>query len=466
MINFKKSLAILGLASCTLLGCTADVTDTKSVADNSKPNIVLFFVDDLGWTSRSSKNASFETPNIEALASEGVEFSRMYIATPTCSPSRATLVTGLHPARLKMVRHIPHKVKYGFNKYGRTDQRWHLWEKDPAKVPSVNWLDTEYVTYAEAMKPQGYYNMFLGKWHLGHEGYHPVDNGFDKQAGTTNWGHPPSYYPPYFKNTEVYKDVKDTYLTDKLTEDAVDFVNNYKQDKPFMMSMWYYAVHSPLQGRKDLVAHFKQKGLSDDEANLAAMTRAVDESIGKVRAALKANNMDKNTIIMFLSDQGGMLDNSPLRGGKKVDTLFEGGARVPFIVSWPGVTQSGVVNDSIVQSTDLFPTLVEISGGDVNDYKNLDGISLLNTIVKNQKLERGSPIFGYRAYEDLYASVREGDWKLLAYRSGKLELFNIASDPSESNEMATQKPDIVEDLKQKLVDWEVDVSMQQYSGLQ
>ncbi len=468
MNNLKTSIAALSLVLSGLFGCSSE--DGKQVSDsvqaNVKPNIILFFVDDLGWTSRESKNSAFETPNIEKLAAEGMEFSSMYIASPTCSPSRATLVTGQHPARLKMVRHIPHKPKYGFDKFGRTTQQWNLWEKDPAQVPSVNWLDTKYLTYAEALKTQGYYNMFLGKWHLGHEGFHPTDNGFDQQIGTTNWGHPPSYYPPYFKNTDVYKEVKDTYLTDKLTQDAVAFINSYDKSQPFMMSMWYYGVHTPLQGRRDLFEHFKQKGLADNEAHLAAMTKAVDESIGDIRQALESKGMANNTVIMFLSDQGGLLDNSPLRGTKRVDTLFEGGARVPFIVSWPGVTQSGVINDSVVQSTDLFPTLVELTGGSVDKYDNLDGVSLLDTIKNNQKLNRGEPIFGYRAYQDLYASVRENDWKLFAYRSGKLELFNIAKDPSEQNEIAKQHPAIVEELKQKLIDWEKDVSMEAYSGVQ
>jgi len=473
-LTTSLSLTLSILAS---LGC-ADVTknNTEYTKENAvqqtintatkKPNIVLFFVDDMGWASRSSKNSNYETPNIEKLAGDGVDFNSMYIPTPTCSPSRATLVTGQHPARINMVRHIPHKARYGFDEYGRTEQRLHYWEKDPAKVPSVNWLDTEYTTYAEALKEQGYYNMFVGKWHLGHEGYLPTDQGFDQQRGTTNWGHPKSYNAPFFKNSDVYKDVKEGYLTDKLTDDAVDFIEEFDQEKPFMLSMWYYGIHSPLQGRKDLYEHYKQKGLSNKEAHHAALVGGVDESIGRIRQALADKNIDKDTIVIFLSDQGGLLDNAPLHGGKKSDTLFEGGARVPFIISWPGVTQAGETNYSVVQSTDLFPTLIEISGGNVEKYKNLDGVSLVDTIKNNSKLSRNEPIYGYRAYEDLYASVREGDWKLLAYRSGTLKLFNIVNDMSEQNDLASKNPRIVTKLKAKLVNWEKEMEVEQYSGVQ
>jgi arylsulfatase A-like enzyme len=230
--------------------------------------------------------------------------------------------------------------------------------------------------------------------------------------------------------------------------------------------MWYYAIHTPFEGRKDLDKHFQDKGLKGNEAHHAALVSGIDESIGRVRKALEDNGMDKNTVVIFLSDQGGILENKPFRGGKKVDTLYEGGARVPFIISWPGVTKAGTTNQSLVQSTDLFPTLVELAGGDPSQYENLDGVSLLSTIKQNNVLQRGEPLFGYRAYEDLYASVREGDWKLAAYRSGTTMLFNIKQDIGEKNDVSAQHPDIVSTLKAKLVDWEKDMKLQQYSGVQ
>lgn len=450
---------------CTsLLSCHTKIQEPVDKKEK-KPNIVLFFVDDLGSFDLGFKNPIFESPNIDALAKAGLNFNQTYIASPTCSPSRATLITGKHPARLKMVRHIPGGKKNGFDQLGRGSKEFHLLEKDPAQFPSRNWLPLEDTSYATALANETYYTMFIGKWHLGHEEFHPVKHGFNKQIGTSNFGHPKSYYPPYFRQDTIYSDSNETYLTDKLTHDAVDFINNYDKENPFMLTFSYYSVHTPHEGKKEHVAHFKEKGLEDRYANYAAMVKSVDESVGNVLQAIKDKGIENETIIMFLSDQGGYFENTPLRGGKMNETLFEGGARVPFFVYWPGVTKPNSTNNSIVQSTDLFPTLVDIAGGDVSSYKDLDGISLLNTIQKNDSLKR-APIFGYRAYEDLYASVRHGDWKLLAYRSGKLELFNITEDTSERNELSSAHTEKVEELVNQLIDWEKEMEVESYSGVQ
>ncbi|QDT04435.1 Arylsulfatase [Rubripirellula lacrimiformis] len=443
---------------------TVDAPSARS--KDSKPNIVLFFVDDLGWNDVGYRNPQFDTPNIDQLANEGLDFTRAYIASPTCSPSRATLLTGKHPARLQMVRHIPADAANGFDLEGRTQQEFNTWKGDPANVPSRNWLPLEHTTYAEALGELGYYNQFLGKWHLGHEPYHPVKQGFDNQFGTTNAGHPKSYQPPFFKHSDVLSDVQEGYLTDVLTDQSIDFIRTYDRDQPFMLSMWYYNVHRPAVGRPDLVAAFQAKGHNDADAIYAAQVKAVDESIGRVRSALSATGIDKNTIVIFLSDQGSWYPNLPLRGNKRVDTLCEGGARVPLIVHWPGVTKPHTKNNSIVQSTDLFPTLVEIAGGDPSLDPNLDGVSLASVIRDNRLLDRGEPLFGYRAYQDLYASVREGDWKLLAYRSGAASLYNIAIDQAEQSDVATANPEKVSELTEKLVEWERQMGVQQYSGFQ
>ena len=419
-----------------------------------QPNIVLFFVDDLGWSDLEYRNPSdFESPHINQLAHEAMDFEQCYIATPTCSPSRGTLLTGKHPVRLELFRHIT----------GGPDETFNYWKTDPAKVPSRNWLELENITYAEALKELGYYNMFIGKWHLGHEAYHPIKQGFDHQVGTTNLGNPGSYYPDYFPRSEVFQEEKSAYLTDKLTDEAVKFIKSYGEARPFMLSFWYYSVHSPHIGRKDYVQHFKDKGFEGKYAEYLAMVKSVDDSVGRIRDALKEKGIGENTILIFLSDQGGFFDNRPFRGGKMVDTLCEGGARVPFLFYWPGVTQS-VKNNSIVQSTDLFPTLVEIAGGDPSSYPDLDGVSLLDVIRDNTVLDRGEPIFGYRAYEDLYASVREGNWKLLGYRSGKLELYNIFKDIKESTDLSSQHPERVARMKSMLVEWEKDMGVYKYSG--
>ena len=437
---------------------------------HAKPNIVLFFVDDLGWNSLNYRNPSlFETPNINRLARDGLDFQQCYVASPTCSPSRSTLVTGKHPARLKMVRHVndnPKRAKLIYDDQGRNSH--HLLTTDPAQFPSKQWVDLEHVTYAEALKELGYYNLFLGKWHIGSKAFHPIHQGFDHQIGTTDHGAPSSYYPDYFKGNDVFEEETDRYLTDKLTDELVEFIEDWDSEQPFMASLWFYNVHTPNQGRKDLLPLFKERaGLQDGKrVDYAAQVMAMDESVGRVRAALSAKGIDDNTVILFTSDQGSLYEWEPYRGGKRIDQLFEGGARVPFIVSWPGVTKGGTQNDSVVQTTDIFPTLVEIAGGSPVDYDDLDGVSLLSTIKENSMLNRGEPIYGYRAYEDLYISVREGNWKLLGYRSGKLELYNVVKDRSEQNNLAEKQPKRVQRMLKQLKAFEVEMGVEQYSGFQ
>lgn len=441
-----------------LSACTSNQSEEK-------PNIILFFVDDLGWADLGYRNPVFETPNIDKLCSESMEFTQAYIPSPTCSPSRATLLTGLHPARLKLVRHIPHGPDSGSDKYGRHTQKENYWPKDPVQFPCVNWLDLDYTTYAEVLADLGYFNLFVGKWHLGHEPYYPIHQGFNEQIGVTNWGNPQSYYPPYFKNSSVFAEESEKYLTDKLTDEVVRFIEQYDENSPFMLSFWYYNVHSPHQGRKDLVAHFEDQGLEGKMAQYAAMIKSVDESVGRIRSAIHQKGIEKQTILIFLSDQGSYFETKQLHGGKRFDALFEGGARVPLIVNWPGVTIEGSKNKSIVQSSDLFPTIIEMAGGSTEDLGILDGISLLKTIRTNEILQREEPIFAYRAYEDLYASVRLGDWKLLAYRSGIFKLFNISEDVHEKNDLSDIETDKTRMLKKYLYDWELEMGVEEFSGV-
>ena len=432
-----------------------------------RPNIVLLFVDDLGWTDVGFRHPVHETPNIDKLAAESVEFTQAYVASPTCSPSRATLLTGQHPARLRLVRHIPTGPKHpDFDLFGRTDEAFNTWPSDPAGFPCRNWLPLEHTTYAEALKQLGYFNLFVGKWHLGHEPFHPIHQGFDLQIGTTNWGHPKSYKPPYFQNTDVMADEKQRYLTDRLTDETVDFIRAWDVTRPLMISLWYYNVHSPHVGRDDLVERYAAKGLTGKPLHYAAMLGSVDESVGRIRAALAEKGIDDKTVIIFASDQGSWFENPPFRGSKRVDTLGEGGARIPLLIRWPGVTAPGSTNASVVQTTDLFPTLVEIAGGRSAAHSDLDGVSLVPVLRSGAKLRRGEPIFGYRAYEDLYASVREGPWKLFVYRSGDTRLYNVVSDRYEQHDVAESNEGVRNRLRDELVRWEKEMGVEAYSGVQ
>ena len=458
-INFKF-LTVFSLLILVNSVESQNQTSNKGI----KPNVVLFFVDDLGWSDLGFRNPVFESPNIDQLAQSGLSFEQAYIPTPTCSPSRATLYTGKHPARLQLVRHIPEGKEKGFTDLNASSNEFNLLKTDPAQFPSRNWLPLEHITYAEALKELGYNTPFVGKWHLGNESYYPKKQGFDKQIGVSNHGHPKSYYPPYFKDETVFPDNNGRYLTDKLTDEAVAYIKSYQEKAPFILTFSYYAVHSPHNGRKDLVAYFETKGLKGNYAQYAAMVKSTDESVGRVMQAIKDTGKEQETIFIFLSDQGGYFENQPFRGGKMSETLFEGGSRVPFFFYWNGITKPNSKNNEAVQSLDLFPTLVEIAGGKCSLYPDLDGISLLPAIKHIKSLKKRT-LFGYRAYEDLYASVRDGDWKLLAYRSGKTELFNIAKDWKEKANLIQSEPKMELKLKKKLVKWEKQLDIDNYSGM-
>ena len=417
------------------------------LAQSKKPNIVLLFVDDWGWSDVGFRNDKFDTPNINQLKRDGLEFTRAYVPTPTCSPSRASLLTGKEAVRLEMPRHIEHK-----NKDGTNDEKYNYWKNDPAQMPSINWLPLEEVTYAEVLKDQGYFNMFIGKWHLGHDPYYPIYQGFDEMFGTGNWGHPKSYYPDFFKDS-LMEDYTEEYLTDVLTDKAVNFIADYEQEEPFMMSLWYYNVHSPHVGRKDLVEKFLEKGYEKREATYAAMVASMDQSVGKVRAALQQKGIDKNTVVLLISDQGGFFSNAPLSGGKTGgNTLGEGGARVPFLVYYPGITVPGSESDTPIQIIDVFPTLAEIASNKTYKFREIQGLSLMPEL-KGEKL-KSRDLYFYRSYEDQYAAIMSGNWKLIKYRSGKYDLFNVVQDISERNNLIGQDFSIEKKLKRKLKKWE------------
>lgn len=431
-----RTLIFAALTSLTLAGC--------SKSQENRPNIVLLFVDDMGWDDVGYRNPVFKTPNIDQLKNEGLDFTRMYIPTPTCSPSRTSLLTGKESVRVQMVRHI----------HGGPDEEFSLWEKDPAQMPSRNWLPLEEITYAERLGEYGYYNLFLGKWHQGHEPYYPVHQGFDRQYGTGDHGHPGSYYPPFFKKGNPLPEFTgEEYLTDVLTDEAVKFIGGYEGEQPFMISLWYYNVHGPHIGRKDLLDLYKDSGWPKRQQEYGAMVSAVDESVGRIRKALEDEGIADNTILMFLSDQGGYFDNPPFRGGKRGGfTLCEGGARVPFIVHYPGVTGPGTTCNTPVQSIDVYPTLVELASGTECTDNWINGKSLLPLLSGGSLQERN--LYFFRSYEDQYAAVLSDNWKLIKYRSGYFELYNLETDIAEATnlyEIETQK---AEKLKKDLEAWE------------
>ena len=451
---------ILTTALLMIAGCIPSAENTHKAKQNQRPNIVLLFVDDLAWMDIKNRSGFIETPNIDRLSKQGISFERAYSPAPVCSPSRVGLITGQHPAKFDFFRHVGAGKKSDFDKYGNAKTEYSYWPSDPAKMPSKNWLPLEAVTLAERLKEVDYATHFVGKWHIGHTPYHPIKQGFDTQHGVTNSGHPKSYYPPYFKNSDTYKDApKDKYLTDRVTDDAVKVIaEQANKDDPFFLSLWWYGVHRPTVGKKENIGKYLAKGVSQEQAEYATQVEAIDNSVARVEAALKAAGITENTMLIFTSDQGGYYSRPPLTGRKGGGlALYEGGARVPLVVKWPSALAEGQSSETVVTLLDIAPTLMTAAGA---DKSGLDGVDLIQK--DNTPITKREPIILYRHYEDEYAAVIDGSWKLIAKVSGQHSLYNTQLDISEKNDVASDHPERVKALAAVLENWKRDESIRPF----
>ncbi len=438
---------------CCLLSCSQKP---------QKPNIILFFIDDLGWTDLGCYGSDlYETPNIDKLASEGVRFTNAYAACTVCSPSRAAIMTGKYPARLHL-----------------TD--WIKGSKRPkAKLRVPDWqmyLDTTEVTIAKALKKGGYTTATIGKWHLGDDPkYWPENHGFDVNIGGYRWGAPGSYFYPYHgnrrdkmhpPNLELGKDGE--YLTNRLADEAVQFIENHAEE-PFFIYFPHYAVHTPIQAPDTLTDYFQQKITEHSRhknATYAAMINAVDQSVGLVRAVLARLGLDEQTAIFFTSDNGGLelrdiTDNGVIRAGK--GSAYEGGVRVPFIAMIPGITQAGIESDVPIIGMDLFPTLLDVVGLEVVEHDGTNLFPLLKT--PNHQLNRTSLFWHYPHYHPggatPYSAMRKGDYKLIEFfEDGNVELYNLAEDIGEAHNLAISNPELADKLHTELQQWRDEVDAQ------
>jgi arylsulfatase A-like enzyme len=446
-MNTKARLKTkIKLSVFTILSLYCITSCIYPIKETNPPNIIVLFVDDLGYYDVGFRNPKYFTPNIDQLAKESVTFSNAYVPSPTCSPSRVGLYTGKHPASIEFYRHC-----IGSN------EEYNMFSEDVAKLPSRNWLPLEHITYAEALKDKGYTTFFCGKWHLGGEEYGPQQQGFDITYTNAHAGHPKSYYPPYYEDGKFSNEVEnDKYLTDFFTDKAVDFIKSNSNKKPFLLQFSYQNVHAPNVGKKEFLELYKERGFNGKMIDYGAQISAVDQSVGRILKTLHEAGLEENTIVLFLSDQGSQFPNTPLRGTKQLGTaLCEGSAKIPYLFKWPGNAKAGTTNEIHVQTTDIFPTLIEIVGGDPSNYKGLEGKSLYHTLKSNKPLKREA-LFFYRSYDGQYASVlREDNWKLIAYRDGHYELFNLETDISEENDMSKKKPIIVKELSGLLRKWEL-----------
>lgn len=443
--NFLK-VAGLGVVAMALSGIKAKAADEKR-----KPNIVFFLIDDMGQRDlRCYGSKIYETPNIDTLASQGMLFTDGYAACPVCSPTRASVMTGKYPARLHITDWIPGH------------------EKPKAKLKIPDWtkhLPLEEVTIAESLKPAGYATAAIGKWHLGGEGLLPEAQGFDVNVGGAHYGQPPSYFSPY-KIMNIPNHQGEEYLTDRLADEALGFIEANKT-KPFFLYFAHYAVHTPLQGKKDLVEKFKAAGLPEKGQNsavYAAMIKSVDESVGRVMKKLDELGLTDNTIIFFMSDNGGLesvTSIAPLRAGK--GTLYEGGIREPWLVKWPGVVKPGTTCSVPVTSVDFHPTILEMADVKGDPARGLDGLSIVPLLKQSGEFKREALYWHYPHYHitNPGGAIRCGDLKLIEYfEDGKVELYDLKKDLSEKTDLAGSMPEKAAELRKKLDDWRKAVGAQ------
>jgi len=456
----KKRCLTSVIASALLLVAMVSAT-YGALSTPPKPNIIFILADDLGYADLNCYGSTFyETPNLDRLAAQGMRFTSAYAACPVCSPTRGSLLTGKYPPRFEVTDFI------GGNRTGKLI---------PASYK--NHLELEEVTVAEALKSAGYVTGFIGKWHLGGKGFWPEQQGFDVNLGGCEKGHPSSYFSPY-RMPNLTDGPPGEYLTDRLTDEAMKFFEANK-DRPFLLWFPHYAVHTPLQAKPALVRKYQAKAAElhsgeprfrpegvakdrriQDHAIYAAMVESLDQSTGRILDKLTELNVERNTIVIFTSDNGGLstsegapTSNAPLRAGK--GWLYEGGIREPLLIKWPGVTAQGSLCDTPVISPDFYPTILEMAGLPLRPQQHRDGLSLLPLLNQSGSLPIRSQFWHYPHYGNQGGvpggAIRVGDWKLIEFfEDMHVELYNLKSDIGEQTNLAASSPEKVKELRSQL----------------
>ncbi len=475
--DFIKSMSICSSAllieSNLFIGCKRR---------RNRPNFVFILIDDMGWRDAGCYGSIFyETPNIDRLASEGMLFTDAYAASPVCSPTRASILTGKHPARVGITDWIPGMDPKNKKLIGPQD---------------LDHLPLEEVTIAEVLKDAGYATGFFGKWHLGDRGYFPENQGFDINKGGHWAGQPASYFYPY-KNKRKRWDVpgleggrSGEYLTDRLTDEAIKFIEK-NRNRPFFVYLSHYAVHTPIQSKKELEEKYRKKlsmmkresgpdylpehnsmtKQKQDDPAYAGMIQSVDESVGRIMMRLRDLNLEKSTIIIFMSDNGGLTTLPgkwrsptsvvPLRAGK--GWLYEGGIREPMIIKWPGAVKPGTICSEPVISMDFYPTILEMAGLPLMPEQHVDGKSLVVLLRQNGSINRKTLFFHYPHYHGSggvpSGAVRCGDFKLIEwFEDGSVELYNLREDIGERRNLANKMKSKRDELLRMLHEWRMKLS--------
>lgn len=423
------------------------------------PNVIVVLVDDLGWMDLGCQGSDFyRTPNIDRLAATGMRFTDGYASCAVCSPTRAALMTGRSPARLGITDWIRAEFQLSARQWPNIRDRFgyhRTGSADRDLLTPVNELQLPHseITLAELLKPIGYASAFIGKWHLGGRGHLPVDQGFDENYGGWDYGQPPSYFDPFVELPRLPMGIPTLaprqpgeYLTDREADEAVRFIERNK-DRPFLLYLSHYAVHTPIQAKKDLIARYEalRDGQGQDDPVYAAMVHSVDDAMGRLLETLDRTGLTDRTLIVFTGDNGGLdrqgrpTENAPLRSGKGY--AYEGGLRTPWIVRWPGVTKAGTVSREPIASIDLLPTIAAAVGTRPPADRAIDGIDL-GPALQGGKLPGRALVWHFPHYRhgpghDPYSVIRQGDLKLIRfYDPAKTELYNLANDLGETNDLA------------------------------
>lgn len=458
IFEVARALAIVSLLALAACGqgngertAAADTSDSGNIGDSERPwNIVFVLADDMAWNQVGYHDSSYyETPNIDSIARQGMQFSNAYSANAVCSPTRASLMTGKSPARLGLTDYIPGSP-YPYARLLR-----------PGKVPALGLGE---ITVAEMLKSKGYATAHFGKWHLNVDKNYepdrpgdPASQGFDEVLTTVK--------PEYEDDPAA-----DAHSAVEITERSLDFIDRHR-DVPFFLYVSHHVVHRPLLESPDLVAEYEAKPGSDDPVNnpvMGAMIETMDNGIGQILERIDQYGLADRTVVIFYSDNGGLerlQDQAPYRGGKA--TIWEGGVRVPLAVRWPGVVEPGTVNDELVTSDDFFPTLAEVAGEKALP-EDLDGVSLVPPLTQAGTTGRDTLYFHYPHYHHLgykpAGAIRQGDYKLIEWFEGSIagvgepySLYDLAKDPGETEDIAADHPELVRQMAGKLEAWRKEV---------
>lgn len=425
----------------------------------STPNILFIYLDDYGWRDAGFMGSDFyETPHLDRLAADGMVFTNAYSAAANCAPARASLLSGQATPR--------HQI-YNVGTTPRGDDTHRRLEH----IPGVSDLDSDITTWAHLARQAGYTTATMGKWHLSDD---PLPYGFDINIGGTHSGSPPrGYYPPHPNAPGLANAPDDEYLTDRLTREAEQFIVEHQSERWFLY-LTLFAVHTPLNAKRELVAKYEAKapGKLHNHVAMATMIETVDTGVGRILNRLDQLGLTENTVVVLHSDNGGYgpaTDMYPLYGYK--GTYYEGGIRVPLVVKWPGVVAPGSRTDTPAIGLDIYPTFAEIMRVDLPAGQPLDGISLI-PILRGESVAGDRTLYWHfpaylQSYRQTVAEqrdplfrsrpvsvIREGDWKLHHYyEDDGYELYHLGEDIGESHNLAALKPEITAQLAAKLTAW-------------